>query len=310
MPGQVVTSGTFVFTDANGGHSCNLGTAPNVGEWDILCVNSNTTVSTPSGFTAEESAVTNQGAYLFSREATGGEASTVTITTSGNHNTFVGWVRLRNIGATDTTTSTQTNGGAGNSTPAHSTGTLAESGETSIAFAALHSIGGLADQNTPVWSSGYTGLLNDVQGSGVTGVRGFVAYNLNAGTAAETPSVSWSGSGVQNAYMLVITLTATGTDVALTATAVLGGLTATATITRDVALTATAALGELTAAATITVGPTITTVGPSGWQSLLDIVREARESAVPYLACPNDGEPLRAAPDGGQYCPFDGWRPQ
>lgn len=26
-------------------------------------------------------------------------------------------------------------------------------------------------------------------------------------------------------------------------------------------------------------------------------------------ACPNDGEPLRAAPDGGLFCRFDGWRP-
>jgi hypothetical protein len=50
------------------------------------------------------------------------------------------------------------------------------------------------------------------------------------------------------------------------------------------------------------------------WQQLLSILREARdeveaEKTRPPTACPNDGEPLRAGPDGGLYCPFDGWRP-
>lgn len=47
-----------------------------------------------------------------------------------------------------------------------------------------------------------------------------------------------------------------------------------------------------------------------GWQQLIDIRREqveqARaEQAAPPVACPNDGEPLRAAPHGGVlFCPW------
>lgn len=50
-----------------------------------------------------------------------------------------------------------------------------------------------------------------------------------------------------------------------------------------------------------------------GWGQLLSIYAEAAadraaEQAAPPEACPNDGEPLRTGPDGGLYCPFDGWR--
>jgi hypothetical protein len=50
------------------------------------------------------------------------------------------------------------------------------------------------------------------------------------------------------------------------------------------------------------------------WEQLLSIAREAAEEAraeraSPPAACPNDGEPLEAGPDGVLFCPFDGWRP-
>lgn len=50
------------------------------------------------------------------------------------------------------------------------------------------------------------------------------------------------------------------------------------------------------------------------WEQLLSIAAEADAEAraaadMPPLACPNDGEPLTPAPDGGLFCRFDGWRP-
>jgi len=50
------------------------------------------------------------------------------------------------------------------------------------------------------------------------------------------------------------------------------------------------------------------------WEQLLAIRQEREQLAAdeqlrPPSACPNDGEPLRTAPDGGLFCPFDGWRP-
>lgn len=51
-----------------------------------------------------------------------------------------------------------------------------------------------------------------------------------------------------------------------------------------------------------------------GWDTLLAVSQYARQLraedlARPPVACPNDGEPLRTAPDGGLWCPWDGWRP-
>ncbi len=48
------------------------------------------------------------------------------------------------------------------------------------------------------------------------------------------------------------------------------------------------------------------------WETLLATVKEARaeyraERTNPPVACPNDGEPLNAAPRGRLHCPFDGW---
>jgi hypothetical protein len=50
------------------------------------------------------------------------------------------------------------------------------------------------------------------------------------------------------------------------------------------------------------------------WETLLDIAREAEayrrdEASRPPASCPNDGEPLESAPDGGLHCRFDGYRP-
>jgi hypothetical protein len=48
------------------------------------------------------------------------------------------------------------------------------------------------------------------------------------------------------------------------------------------------------------------------WTEFLAIAREAQQiqtemEAVPPVACPNDGEPLIAGPDGTLFCRFDGW---
>lgn len=50
------------------------------------------------------------------------------------------------------------------------------------------------------------------------------------------------------------------------------------------------------------------------WEQLLSIAADAQEERRAEavrgpMACPNDGEPLTPAPDGGLFCQFDGWRP-
>jgi hypothetical protein len=204
MTATLVDSDVFGFADGSGGHVIDLGSAPSVGQLDVLCVNSNTVVTTPSGFTAAPSQVGNQGAYIYRRIAAGGEGSTVTITTSGNHDTAVVWSRWGNIEAADDAIATSASSN-GTSTPAHSTNALAETNELVVAFGALHSFPG-SNPTTPVWSSGYTALGTASSGTGSPAVVGFVGYKLTAGTAAESPQVSWTNNAADR-DMLTLTFT-------------------------------------------------------------------------------------------------------
>jgi hypothetical protein len=207
-------SSTTTFADGNTGHTFSFGSAPGTGQLDILAINSNTTVSsvTSSGGAAWTLAVTfvnNQGSYLYYRVANGSEPSSVVITTSGNFTTQASWSRWTNgtITADATGLSHVDTGGPFTTTPAVSTGALATTGELSIAFGALGSFSGTTI-SSPAWSAGYTQLTLDQSGTGATDVSGIVGYNTNAGTAAETPNVSWTGSA-NYAYMLVATFRST-----------------------------------------------------------------------------------------------------
>lgn len=215
-----VLLGSNAFTFANGapGASVNLGSAPAVGDVDVLCINSNTTITSvvdPAGGAAwilAPTSVGSQGAYIYRRTATGGEGATVTITTNGNHNTHVGWSRWDNIVAKDTDAVTAVDGVAATTTPAHSTGAMAATDELVIAFGALHGLGGIAPAN-PVWAAPYTPLTAATQGAGGDGVVGYVAYHDAAGAAAEAPSVSWTNS-VSDRYMLTLSFTSTTDNIA------------------------------------------------------------------------------------------------
>ncbi|MDY7101555.1 MAG: hypothetical protein S0880_10245, partial [Actinomycetota bacterium] len=80
-----------------------------------------------------------------------------------------------------------------------------------------------------------------------------------------------------------------------------------------------ALVAELTAKHLTAPTPETPTVegNSAGWDALVSILessraeawQSARDEALEPLACPNDGQPLRRAADGGLFCEFDGWRP-
>lgn len=306
------TSQTFGFADggtgnANTGHDCVYGAGgPAAGDIDILCINSDTTVTTPTGFTATVTAVANQGAYIFTRKAAGGESATVRVKTNGDFDTNVVWVRLTGANTTDVTGSAQANGSAGTSSPAFTSGVLAAATEFGLAFAALH--GGGVTPSNPVWGAGYTALAGSTQGT--LGVAGYVGYKTPVGTAAESPTVSWTGSETDR-YLLFVTFTTAATVVSGTLAASLGAVTGAITGRRTVHGTVSAVLGGLTARLVGTV--VVANLGNSGsWYSLLDLRHEDAQfrqayDLAPPAACPNDGEPLEAGPGGVLHCRFDGW---
>jgi hypothetical protein len=300
----------FGFADGNAGHACTYSVgAPAVGDWDILCVNSDTVVSTPSGFTATLAEVGGQGAYVYTRKAVGGESASVTVTTTGNFDTSVDWVRLSGANAIDVTGKAAVNGSSGSSTPAFTSSALATATEYALAFAALH--GGGVTPSNPIWGAGYTALAGNTQGT--LGLAGYVGYKTPAGTAAESPTVSWTGTETDR-YMLFVTFTTAAVTVNGTLNATLGGITAGIAGTRRVNGVPAATLGALTAAITGTTSgsATPTTVG-AGWYKLLSIfvqqeddVRFARDREVNPLACPHCGLVLRAGSEGSGvrlFCP-------
>jgi len=224
MAWTLVNHSVVGFADGNTGHVYTLPSgAPSVGDLDIITINSDTVVTMPSGFSSAASFVNSQGSYLWYRFATGGEASTVTITTSGNFDTALTWSRWQGGSAFDVGVNAHVDGSSDTTTPAVSTGTLAGAGELVVAFAALHSGG---SPTNPVWSSGYTALDSMTQNA----VTGFTAYRTNAGAAAETPNVAWT-TGMSDRYILVGAFTPAAGGATIQAAASLaasGGLAATA----------------------------------------------------------------------------------
>jgi hypothetical protein len=209
---SLVSSDSTGFADGNGGHLYTFpGGAPTAGQWDVLAVNSDTVVSSVTSSSGaawilQTNFLSNQDSQLYTRQASGGEPATATITTAGNFNAALTTSRWDGVAAADVAVNAHVDASLGSTTPAVSTGTLAETGEAVIAVGALHGFGGTPPAS-PIWSAGYTGVQAVTQGSGAPGCANYMAYKLGAGTAAEAPNVSWTND-VLDRYILVVTLTA------------------------------------------------------------------------------------------------------
>ena len=265
MTATLLDSEAVGFADGSGGHvyTYPLG-APNVGEVDVLCINSNTVVSTPSGFTLHVNATNDQGAYIFSRKAVGGEAATTTVTTTGDHNTELTWSRWAGVNAFSAGNFQRVDGVNGTSLPATTTGVLAATNMLLIAFGALHNFGALVP-TLPMWINSFIPLEEGSQGGPVsaTSVAAFTAYKTNAGTASETiDSVTWSNNS-SDRYALWVsftTLEVTGSAVTGTFGAELppieadleGDVTVTGTATITLPTISAAATGQVLADGTLT----------------------------------------------------------
>lgn len=196
----------FGVSQAGFSYNFNGAGAPAVGQTDILFVNSDATIVTPSGFTLDASSVVNEGVYAFRRKATGGEAATVLITTAiggGPFNAVLGWARLANADSLDKFP-IATASGSDTSTPALSTGVLAGSTEIVLAYAGLHNFG--VTPTAPVWGGGLSALGDASVGTGLSGTAGFMGSVNAAGPAAVSPSVSWT-SGVNDRVIVALTFT-------------------------------------------------------------------------------------------------------
>lgn len=206
MSWSLLGHGSAGFADGSGGHPLTIG-APSAGDLDVLTANSATVVASPAGWSLAVSRVGGQGAYIWYRVAAGGEGSQVTLTTSGDFNTAATWSRWSGASALDVAVEAHVDGSGDVVSPPVSTGTLAGAAELVLMLAALHV--GTPAVNV-VWSAGYTALdAASCTTSGGGEVTGLTGYRTDAGTAAETPSVSWTNTAV-NRYALVVAFKPSG----------------------------------------------------------------------------------------------------
>lgn len=211
MAWNLVDSDAVGFADGNAGHVYTVPAgAPGASDLDILCINSNTVVTTPTGFDLRVNATNSQGAYIYTR--IGGSGTSITVTTSGNHNTDLIWSRWTGVNAYSTGNFARADNSNNTVLPALTTGALAETDMLLVAFGALHNHDG-ALATAPVWINGFTGMEAISQGTAGTSssVAGFVGYQTNAGTASVDigASLSWTNN-VRNRYGLWVAFTGTG----------------------------------------------------------------------------------------------------
>jgi hypothetical protein len=208
MPAVSGTPQAFAFTTSGTVVTYTGGGTTGSTTFDVLCVNSDNVVTTPAGWSVPATLVNSQGSYIFTRN---GGTTSATLALGGGiaSNSDAFWVRITSATAVDAITpnTAGVDGSSGTATPALTTGALSAATELVVAFAALHGIG-TAVPTTFTWSSGYTEQVNGAQG-GVVGsaVAGSVAVKAPAGTAAETPSVSWTPGTASDRYMLAVAFT-------------------------------------------------------------------------------------------------------
>lgn len=276
---------------------------------DVLCVNSDNTVTTPAGWTLAASRVVNQGSYVFVK--TGGTTS-ATIDLGGgiSTNTSVLWVRIKDTDGLDapSVAAAGVDASPGSSTPALTSGALAST-DLALAFGALHALGG----GTPTgvtWSSGYTPQTSATIGGATSGVYGTAAVKVPAGTAAETPSVSWTNTA-SNRYILFVAFLASSAGAVVPSGVAIALATGTPSVTY--ALTA----GPDGVALAVTPGsPSVVIRAPSagdGWNTYGQILRSnidefIQETTTQPVICPRHDWPLDVNPVTPDvlHCPFGG----
>jgi hypothetical protein len=253
---QTVTAGS-----SSGSITASWPTTLTAGSKRLAVINSDTTVSTPSGWTLRASAVGTQGFYIW-EQTTAGTNDTPTFTTSGSFQTSLSLIEAdgtRVNGFDVQTVTTEASGVSSLATTATTTaGTI---GDLNLAIYALHGIdNGFAPVPTPTYDNGFTHLLTStrqtVGGVDNSAVQHYIATlaSSSAGTVGAT-TANWSNT-VQKAYAAqvgfvlqppAITLADTGTGTDGLTVAASAPLTDAATGTDALTVSAQATLADAAA---------------------------------------------------------------
>lgn len=228
--------------------------APTAGNLLVGVANSDATIATPSGWTLYDSAVSNQGTYLFYRIAVGDETSVSFVPSVAD--TVAGAVlEYPQITASPADVSAHDNRTSSSNVTAltGTTGVIAQATELVVVVAGPHSYSAGVAPTSPTWVTATNRISQaTVHGTGPINVALFVGDYTTSATGTQSETCTWTNSS-QDAGGIIGTFkvsSITG-DVSVT-------VTASATVTA-----ANAAVGSAspTVAADATVSATIETTG-------------------------------------------------
>lgn len=236
--------------------------APTVGNTDIICAVSSSTITTPTGYVLDESNVGNAGMYIFRRTVQAGDTgAAVTLAIGTARPAVIFRWELQGTAAID-------NAGAAHSNKFYnSTTTTARSGTalTTVSTTGLLVLGSDEAAANKTWSSWTPAAVSQVQASVPTGgtgvVNGILAYGTGVTAGIITPAATSTQNGTKYQVLAVAyvftapsqTLTPTGFSAAVGMGSV--GLASKATLTAS-GFTAAVQAGSVALRATAHLSPT------------------------------------------------------
>lgn len=208
MAWSLSDSATTTFADGGSGHVYTFPHAATATDLLVLGVNSDTTVSTPSGWTLSTSDVAHMGAYVFHKYATGGETS-VTVTTSGNFQTALSFLRYADPDPSPldkVATAHVLDNDIPQASPSVAPASIAGADDLCLLFGMVHHSVSATAVSGVTASTGYTVLLTTAVAGGLNSTSSTAHFVIGrtGGTGLQTPVVSWSGGLFQDITSLFV----------------------------------------------------------------------------------------------------------
>lgn len=176
--------------------SVTLDAAPTEGNIVCVIVNSDATITGPTGYTSRGSNVGNQAVYVWDKTADASESATITVTPSASDTVVMIAIEVGGTSGFDTISTVASTQGSGSQTSRtiSSLTTVAGAGDLVIAAALLHSFS--SGPTSPNWDNSFTALAT--AGPTTNGTSGkecaafFSTRSVAASTAVGTTTCSWT----------------------------------------------------------------------------------------------------------------------
>lgn len=188
MAATLVQSKSYTGTAA-ASHDIVLDSGPIQGNLLVLCVVSDATVTTPSGWDVVNSAVSDTGTYMYTKDAGASESATITVSPTSSASLAMAVLEYSGM----TAASLDKTAAATNTQPV-STGTTATTAQADEVLVGIVGVNQSASRTISSWSNSFVQLYSVATGSGASHVRLGVALLTVAGTGTYETAATLSGA--------------------------------------------------------------------------------------------------------------------